>query len=91
MVNIIATAALLEPRIVDDPQADDEIALDDLDFGDRTAIYMIAKQPLEVLHRFRLQQEGTMATVENGQGNGATAIEPIADSGATVAVGGPTV
>jgi hypothetical protein len=91
LVNIIATAALLEPRIVDNPQADDEIALEDLDFGDRTAIYMIAKQPLEVLHRFRASQTGDVATVEDSQGNGAKAIEPVTDSGATVALDSATV
>jgi len=67
LVNIVAPAALLEPRIVENPQSPDEIALDDLDFGDRTAIYMLAKQPLEVLHRFRLQQAGD--------------VEPLPDSG----------
>lgn len=67
LLNIMAVASFVNPRIVDDPQADDEIALDDLEFSDKLAIYMIAKQPLAVLHRFRVTENPAMEPVQQGE------------------------
>jgi hypothetical protein len=38
VVNAVCRAALLEPRIVDDPQVDDEIAIDDVPLVDRLRV-----------------------------------------------------
>jgi len=55
-VNCIASVALLEPRVVDNPQADDEIKIEDLPFCDRIMIATYAQQPAEVLRYFRDKQ-----------------------------------
>lgn len=69
LIGIICRAALDEPRIVDNPQADDEIALDDLDIHDQITIFNLATQPLGWLHRFRDQQSANVATVLDSEDN----------------------
>ncbi len=56
LVNIVVKAALVSPRVVDNPTQDDEIAITDIDFGDRLIIYSLARQPGSVLHSFRAEQ-----------------------------------
>jgi len=67
LVNTIVPAAMLYPRVVDTPQADDEISLDDLDFSDKVAIYQLAIQPAAVLRRFCDQQKADVEPVHDGQ------------------------
>jgi len=67
LVNVVVPAAMLYPRVVDTPQADDEISLDDLDFSDKVAIYQLAIQPAAVLRRFRDQQATDVELVRDGQ------------------------
>lgn len=69
LLNVIAAAALMEPKIVDDPQADDEISIEDLHFSDKLAIFMIVTQPEEALRRFRVQQAPDVELVYNGESN----------------------
>ncbi len=70
LINIIVPAAMVEPRVVDDPTGDDEISLEDIDFADKAAIYQLATQPAEVLRRFRDKQKRNVAAVSDGQGDG---------------------
>jgi hypothetical protein len=70
MINIVVPAAMMEPRIVDNPQAEDEISLADLDFGDKVAIYQLAIQPAEVLRRFRDGQAADLASVSDSDQDG---------------------
>ena len=56
LINIVCRAGMAEPRIVDDPQYDDEISPDDLDFVDKFTIYQLVTQPAGWLHRFRAEQ-----------------------------------
>ena len=67
LVNIVVGAALIAPRVVAKPAADDEIAIDDLSFLDKITIYRTATQPLGVLHRFRVEQEPTVDAVPEGE------------------------
>lgn len=48
-----AKYAMISPRIVDDPQGEDEIALDDLSYINAIVIWNWATQPLEALASFR--------------------------------------
>ena len=67
LVNIVCQASFVEPRIVDEATADDEITLEDIDFLDKTSVFQLATQPAEVLRRFRQQQEGNVDPVLDGQ------------------------
>lgn len=55
-VRVVCTAALVEPRIVDDPQADDEIHIDDLDAADQAWIFNLAFLEAKELRSFRRGQ-----------------------------------
>lgn len=68
LVNRIVPMAVVAPKIVDRPAADDEIELLDLDFGDRVAIFQLATQPAGVLAEFRREQAAKLAAVRNGEG-----------------------
>lgn len=57
LMTLVCTAAFLEPRIVDNPEADDEIHIEDVDFEDRGYVYTLVTQPTRVLYSFRRQQE----------------------------------
>jgi hypothetical protein len=81
LINIIVPAAMMEPRIVDNPQADDEISLDDLDIHDRFHIFNLAKQPQGWLHRFRHEQAANVEPVHDSEAE-QPATEPAStDSG----------
>lgn len=56
LINIVVPAAMMYPLVVDDPQAENEIGLEDIDFSDKTAIFQLVTQPAEVLRRFCDQQ-----------------------------------
>ena len=63
LINIVCAAGMAEPRIVDDPTADDKIGSDDLDFVDKFTIYQLVTQPAGWLHRFRAEQTPDVAVV----------------------------
>lgn len=71
LVNLIAPLALVEPRVVAKPTGDDEIALEDMEFSDRLAVFSLATQPSEVLRRFRDEPAGDVEPVRHGDGDGA--------------------
>ena len=67
LVNSVVTAALVSPRVVKEPTQDDEIAIDDIEFGDKIMVYTIATQPLAVLHDFRDEQSADVDTVQQSE------------------------
>lgn len=67
LVNLIVPAAMLTPRIVENPQGDDEISLEDIDFSDKIAIFQLATGGSQVLKSFREQQEKRMEPVPDGE------------------------
>lgn len=73
LVNIIVPAAMMQPRIVDNPQGDDEISLDDLDFGDKLAIFQLATGGSATLKAFCKQQAANLAALLNSEGDGKPA------------------
>lgn len=76
---LIVPLALVYPRVVDNPAAEDEIHIDDLDFGDKQAIYTVAKLPAEVLGKFCLQQNVDVAPLPAVQTLGDEPIEGAQD------------
>lgn len=76
LISIIVRAAMVEPKIVDNPQAEDEIALDDLDIHDKFNIFNLMTQPLGWLRRFRDQQTADVEPVQHSEGDQPEA-EPV--------------
>ncbi len=68
LVNLVCQAAFLSPRIVEAPQAEDEIALDDVTFGDKMLVFQAATAGARALERFRPGQSTDVAPVHDGEG-----------------------
>lgn len=66
-LRVVCTAALIEPRIVDDPQADDEIHIDDLEDAEQRFIFDLALLEATGLSRFRARQAQDVEPVAQEQ------------------------
>lgn len=75
-LRVVCTAALLEPRIVDDPQAEDEIHIDDLEDIEQRFIFDLAMMAASELSRFRTRQAADVGPVPEGEGDKQPA-EPV--------------
>ncbi len=67
LLDAVCKAAFVEPRIVDNPQAEDEIGIEDLDLQDKSFVFHLVQQPVAVLRRFRLEPSADVAAVPDGQ------------------------
>ncbi|TXH53012.1 MAG: hypothetical protein E6Q97_14395 [Desulfurellales bacterium] len=67
LINLIVPLAMLEPRIVAEPEGDGEISLDDVEFADKVAIFQLSTGGSTVLKSFRAQQARAMAPVPDGK------------------------
>lgn len=67
LINLVVPLAMLEPRVVDNPEGDGEIALDDLEFADKVAVFNLAIGGATALKMFREQQARTVAIVPDGE------------------------
>ncbi|MCB0184342.1 MAG: hypothetical protein KDE31_08760 [Caldilineaceae bacterium] len=65
----VCVAAFVSPRIVAEPDADDEIAIDDLTLNDKLHVFYLATQPAEVLRFFRYEPPADVAAVANEPGD----------------------
>jgi hypothetical protein len=63
-LRIVCTAALLEPRIVENPEADDEISIDDLEDSEQRIIFDLAMLEASALTRFRERQEELVGAMD---------------------------
>jgi hypothetical protein len=68
-LKVVCMAAFIQPRIVDDPQGDDEICIDDLELADRSYIFRLVFVPAEALKSFRYEPPADVAVVANGAGD----------------------
>jgi len=68
-MDFLCRESMLSPRIVDSPEAEDEISIDDLSYEDRGFIVGIALQPHEILMSFRREQETDVGPVEDRAGD----------------------
>lgn len=66
-IAVVCRAALVSPRVVDDPQAEDEIAIEDLTIDERGWVFRLALWPAEMLKSFRFQPSGNVETLPDGQ------------------------
>lgn len=64
---VIVTEALLEPRIVEDPQSDDEIAYHWLSPEDVDFIVEVVQQPVEQMRRFHPESVNSVEPVPAGE------------------------
>lgn len=55
--------AFVSPRIVDDPQADDEIGIEDLDTTDKWAVYAMLDKAAHEMRSFRFEQARAVESV----------------------------
>lgn len=51
-LNLFCRLAFVSPRIVEDPQGEDEIAITDLDDGDKMVVLQLLGMPAQQLERF---------------------------------------
>lgn len=66
-LNVVCEAALLYPRIVAEPVADDEIMAEDLSLADRGWVFKLAFQEAHILRRFRLETTRDVESVPDQQ------------------------
>ena len=64
--------AFVNPKVVENPQADDEIALADVSYFDKLTVYRFFCQPASFLRRFHDMQTQPLAGVAPATGNGQT-------------------
>lgn len=65
--NTLCKIAFVNPKVVDNPQAEDEIAPGDIELGDRFFVLTLAMQPVEVLRNFRWEQAPDVEVVPDSQ------------------------
>lgn len=68
MGNVIAKCALVSPRIVDSPSADDEISVYDLDDMDKEFLLGVFRLPTSQLKNFCEQQNALMESIHASEG-----------------------
>lgn len=76
-LRVVCMGALIYPRVVEDPQADDEIHIDDLQDNEQRFIFDLALLEASDLSRFRERQEANVEPVSQGEGTEYEA-EPVA-------------
>lgn len=68
-LNLICELAFVSPRIVENPQAADEISVDDVSLSDKQYLFFnILGKPTRWLENFRHQQAQNVADLGNGEG-----------------------
>lgn len=76
LINLIVLAAVVEPKVVEADPQDDEITLDDIEFGDKVAIFNLATAGASAMENFRKRQAAALVSVPNGNKNSHEA-EPV--------------
>jgi hypothetical protein len=67
--NVICKMCFVTPKIVEQPRAENEIAIHDVDLGDRLFVLSLVTQPAEVLRSFRLKKTEPVATLPDSEGD----------------------
>ena len=78
-LNQLITYAFVTPKVVENPQADDEISIDDVSYLDKYYIYRLFTAPAEKLRTFRKEQTEPVVTVDAGSSNGRSGVPALAD------------
>lgn len=74
--NTLCKIAFVSPRVVDNPQAEDEIAPGDIDLADRFFVLTLTMQPVEVLRSFRWEPVTDVEAVPDSDEAGTEAKLP---------------
>lgn len=74
--NTLCKIAFVNPKVVDNPQAEDEIAPGDIELADRFFVLTLSMQPVEVLRSFRWEQTADVEDVPDSDEARAEA-EPV--------------
>lgn len=69
LIDLVVRASFIEPRVVDDPQADDEIGLADISAQDKGEVFALATQPARVLASFSDDQAQGLDPLSDGEGD----------------------
>lgn len=67
LLEFICREAFLEPRIVDEPQADDEISMEDVDFDDRLYVLDKVQKEITLLTPFRPKPAGDVEALGDSE------------------------
>jgi hypothetical protein len=78
LIDAVVCAAFVEPRIVEDPQEDDEISIADVELADRGTVFSLAVLPANDLRRFLQRQAAGVEPLPDSDGN-----EPEAEQSST--------
>jgi hypothetical protein len=68
-LRVVCTAALISPKIVEYPQSEDEISIDDIELTDRSYIFRLVFVSAEALTNFRYEPPSDVEVMANGAGN----------------------
>ncbi len=79
LINAIVPAAFLYPKVVENPEEDDEIGLDDIDFADKIQVFNLATAGAMALRKFRDQQGGNVEAGPDREGDGDKAEQAATD------------
>lgn len=76
--------AFVDPKVVDNPQGEHEISIDDVGYSDKVYLYRLFGYPADFLRRFRDGQKKSVATVDASKNNGrapqpVTAPQPVGE------------
>jgi hypothetical protein len=66
-LKVVCEAMFMEPRIVDEPQSDDECTIDDVPIDDREWAFRMMFYPVKEVHPFRGEQKVDVASVPETQ------------------------
>lgn len=65
--NLVCQLAFVSPRIVENPQGDDEIAIEDVDLVDRGFVWRVCTLATDELRFFRVEPPVDVAPVPDGE------------------------
>lgn len=70
LINQVVPAAFVEPKVAPagEEPGDDEIALSDISWQDKTHIFQLVLLPTEAIERFREKQEADVGDLPDGEG-----------------------
>ena len=80
LLDLLCRESFVNPRVVDEPTADDEISLDDLDFLDKLAVLKWLLGPVDDLVKFREEQAGSLESLFGGENDQPEAEPALADA-----------
>jgi len=69
-LDMMVKYAYLHPKVVDQPQGDDEISIEDVGYIDKTFLYGFFGSPANILRAFRARQIESLATLDAAKNNG---------------------